>query len=33
VKKTGNLEGWDDSKPTYLWTGVVLDFSLRVREL
>ncbi|KAL4424052.1 hypothetical protein ABPG75_001353 [Micractinium tetrahymenae] len=33
VKAGGNLEGWDDSLPAYLWTGVVLDFDLRVREI
>lgn len=33
VKQGGNLEGWDDTLPTYLWTGVVLDFDLRVREV
>jgi hypothetical protein len=33
VKAAGNLEGWDDTVPAYLWTGVVLDFNLRVREM
>ena len=33
VKEGGNLEGWDDSTPTYLWSGVILDFDLRVREV
>ena len=34
VKQTqGSLEGWDDSTPTYLWYGVILDFDLRVREM
>lgn len=33
VKAEGHLEGWDDSLPAYLWTGVVLDFDLRLREM
>jgi len=33
MKKEGHIEGWDDETPTYLWTGVVLDFDLRVREV
>lgn len=33
VKKGGHMQGWDDSLPTFLWTGVVLDFDLRVREM
>lgn len=33
VKAEGHLEGWDDSLPAYLWTGVVLDFDLRLREI
>lgn len=33
VKAAGHLEGWDDTIPAYLWTGVVLDFDLRVREM
>jgi hypothetical protein len=33
VKAGGNLKGWDDSLPHYLWSGVVLDFGLRIREM
>ena len=33
LKANGNIDGWDDSTPTYLWSGVVLDFDLRVREV
>ena len=33
MKTGGNLEGWDDATPTYLWHGVVLNFDLRVREM
>ena len=33
VKEGGHLEGWDDATPTYLWSGVILDFDLRVREV
>lgn len=33
VKAGGNLQGWDDATPAYLWSGVVLDFELRVREV
>lgn len=33
VKAGGNMEGWDDTTPAYLWRGVVLDFHLRVREM
>lgn len=31
VKAEGHLEGWDDATPTYLWSGVILDFQQRVR--
>ena len=33
VKEGGRLEGWDDATPTSLWSGVILDFDLRVREV
>ncbi|PRW61077.1 leucine-rich repeat receptor kinase EMS1 [Chlorella sorokiniana] len=33
VKAEGHLEGWDDATPTYLWSGVILDFHQRVRVI
>ncbi len=33
VKAEGHLEGWDDATPTYLWSGVILDFHQRVRVM
>lgn len=33
IKKSGHWQGWDDETPTFLWSGVVLDFDQRVREM
>lgn len=33
VRQSGHLQGWDDATPTFLWTGVILDFDMRVRVL
>lgn len=33
VKAEGHLQGWDDATPTYLWSGVILDFHQRVRVM
>lgn len=33
VKAEGHLEGWDEETPTYLWSGIILDFDQRVRVM